>query len=61
MARRKAAKRDKTKANSNDGPNLGFEAQLWAMAYKLRGHMDAAVYTHVMRVAPQTPDRKMVS
>ncbi|MBC7429080.1 MAG: type I restriction-modification system subunit M N-terminal domain-containing protein, partial [Bacteriovorax sp.] len=27
---------------------LGFEDQLWAAADKLRGHMDAAVYKHVV-------------
>ncbi len=43
------------------GPTLGFEAQLWAMADKLRGHMDAAAYKPVMRVATQAPDRKMLS
>jgi type I restriction enzyme M protein len=32
----------------NNGANLGFEAQLWQMADKLRGHMDAAEYKHVV-------------
>ena len=49
MARRKAAKRKTAgKANSGNGANLGFEATLWAAADKLRGHMDAAVYKHVV-------------
>ncbi len=30
------------------GANLGFEAKLWAAADKLRGHMDAAEYKHVV-------------
>ncbi len=33
---------------SNGGANLGFEATLWAAADKLRGHMDAAEYKHVV-------------
>jgi type I restriction enzyme M protein len=32
---------------TNGGP-LGFEATLWAAADKLRGHMDAAEYKHVV-------------
>jgi type I restriction enzyme M protein len=35
------------KANGN-GANLGFEEKLWAAADKLRGHMDAAEYKHVV-------------
>ena len=31
-----------------NGANLGFEQQLWAAADKLRGHMDAAEYKHVV-------------
>ena len=46
MARKKAT-RSKKKANAN-GANLGFEDKLWAAADKLRGHMDAAVYKHVV-------------
>ncbi|MEM7496017.1 MAG: class I SAM-dependent DNA methyltransferase [Myxococcota bacterium] len=30
------------------GASLGFEAQLWAAADKMRGHMDAAEYKHVV-------------
>ncbi|MBN1890441.1 MAG: SAM-dependent DNA methyltransferase, partial [Thermoflexales bacterium] len=43
MAQRK--KTDKKKAN---GANLGFEEKLWAVADKLRGHMDAAEYKHIV-------------
>ncbi len=35
-------------ANKNNGANLGFENKLWGMADKLRGHMDAAEYKHVV-------------
>src|SRR5947209_20476560 len=35
------------KANGN-GANLGFEEKLWQAADKLRGHMDAAEYKHVV-------------
>ena len=31
-----------------NGATLGFEATLWAAADKLRGHMDAAEYKHVV-------------
>ena len=41
MARGKAEKQ-------NGGANLGFEAKLWLAADKLRGHMDAAEYKHVV-------------
>lgn len=36
--------------NKNNGTtgNLGFEATLWAAADKLRGHMDASEYKHVV-------------
>lgn len=34
-------------SNAN-GANLGFEAALWQMADKLRGHLDAAEYKHVV-------------
>ncbi|MEW6774928.1 MAG: class I SAM-dependent DNA methyltransferase [Bdellovibrionota bacterium] len=38
----------KTKNGSSNGANLGFEATLWQAADKLRGHMDAAEYKHVV-------------
>ena len=44
MARRNT----ETKKKPNNGANIGFEAQLWQMADKLRGHMDAAEYKHVV-------------
>ncbi len=31
-----------------NGANLGFEKELWAAADKLRGHMDASEYKHVV-------------
>ena len=34
------------KSNANDS-GLNFEAQLWAAADKMRGHMDASEYKHV--------------
>lgn len=43
-----AKKVGKDKKKSNNGANLGFEQQLWQMADKLRGHMDAAEYKHVV-------------
>lgn len=33
---------------STNGANLGFEEKLWAAADKLRGHMDASEYKHVV-------------
>ncbi len=33
---------------TNNGANLGFENKLWEMADKMRGHMDAAEYKHVV-------------
>lgn len=39
--------KSKKKSNGN-GANLGFEEKLWAAADKLRGHMDAAEYKHVV-------------
>lgn len=44
MARRKKADKGKAK----NGANLGFEQTLWHAADKLRGHMDAAEYKHVV-------------
>ena len=35
-------------SKNNNGANLGFENQLWAAADKLRGHMDASEYKHVV-------------
>ena len=35
-------------SNNNNGANLGFETQMWAAADKLRGHMDASEYKHVV-------------
>lgn len=41
--------RQKRSHQSNgNGANLGFEEKLWAAADKLRGHMDAAEYKHVV-------------
>ena len=33
---------------SQNGANLGFEATLWSAADKLRGHIDAAEYKHIV-------------
>jgi type I restriction enzyme M protein len=35
-------------AKNSNGANLGFEATLWQAADKMRGHMDAAEYKHVV-------------
>jgi len=43
-----ARQSSKTKQRTSNGANLGFEATLWAAADKLRGHMDAAEYKHVV-------------
>src|SRR3990172_717824 len=37
-----------TKQKSNNGANVGYEAELWQMADALRGSMDAAEYKHVV-------------
>ena len=42
------AKRKTTEKTNGNGGNLGFEAKLWLAADKLRGHMDAAEYKHVV-------------
>jgi len=42
------AKRKTTDKTNGNGANLGFEAKLWLAADKLRGHMDAAEYKHVV-------------
>lgn len=34
--------------DNNSSANLGFEKELWAAADKLRGHMDASEYKHVV-------------
>jgi type I restriction enzyme M protein len=38
----------KNKPDSSKGTELDFKAQLWAAADKLRGHMDASEYKHVV-------------
>ncbi|WP_437186790.1 type I restriction-modification system subunit M N-terminal domain-containing protein [Planctomicrobium sp. SH668] len=38
----------KRSSQQSNGANLGFEEKLWAAADKLRGHMDAAEYKHVV-------------
>ncbi len=38
----------KNKQTNGNGANLGFEEKLWAAADKLRGHMGAAEYKHVV-------------
>ncbi len=43
-----AKRRSKDQKKPSNGANLGFEQQLWQMADKLRGHMDAAEYKHVV-------------
>jgi type I restriction enzyme M protein len=50
MARKraKAVKANDRSTSSANGANLGFEATLWAAADKLRSHMDAAEYKHVV-------------
>jgi type I restriction enzyme M protein len=35
-------------SKSSNGANLGFEQKLWQAADKLRGHMDASEYKHVV-------------
>jgi len=40
--------RKNSKAKNGNGATLDFKAQLWAAADKLRGHMDAAEYKHVV-------------
>lgn len=49
-ARRVTAARRKTPKRANNGSSakLGFEQTLWAAADKLRGHMDASEYKHVV-------------
>src|SRR5215216_2505133 len=40
--------RDTSAAAKGNGPNLGFEAELWSAADALRSNMDAAEYKHVV-------------
>ena len=42
------AKQHTNSTKSSNGANLGFEQKLWAAADKLRGHMDASEYKHVV-------------
>lgn len=35
------------KQQRRDGSGLNFDAQLWATADRMRGHMDASEYKHV--------------
>ncbi|MGH9448832.1 MAG: type I restriction-modification system subunit M N-terminal domain-containing protein, partial [Terriglobia bacterium] len=43
------AEREKAgKPRPNNGASLGFEQKLWQAADKLRGHLDAAEYKHVV-------------
>ena len=44
----KNAKNSASKAKSENGAHLGFEDKLWAAADKMRGHMDASEYKHVV-------------
>ena len=40
--------KQRTTSKSSNGANLGFEQKLWQAADKLRGHIDAAEYKHVV-------------
>src|ERR1041385_4320444 len=42
------ARPGKKERSNGNGANLGFEEKLWAAADKMRGHMDAAEYKHVV-------------
>jgi type I restriction enzyme M protein len=42
------AKKAVQKNGNGSGANLGFEQKLWQAADKMRGHMDAAEYKHVV-------------
>ena len=42
------SKQRSNSTKSSNGANLGFEQKLWAAADKLRGHMDASEYKHVV-------------
>jgi len=41
-------KKSQSQTKTNNGANLGFEAKLWEAANRLRGHLDAAEYKHVV-------------
>src|SRR5690348_18091027 len=43
-----ALRKNEPNNKPNNGANLGFEAKLWQAADKLRGHMDASEYKHVV-------------
>ncbi|PJF46100.1 MAG: N-6 DNA methylase, partial [Candidatus Thermofonsia Clade 3 bacterium] len=43
-----AKRKNNTKKPNTNSATLGYEAQLWQMADKLRGSMDAAEYKHVV-------------
>ena len=45
---RKKVKTATTAKNQTSGAIVGYEAELWRMAYALRGSMDAAEYKHVV-------------
>ncbi len=38
----------KTAESKSNRSTLDFEAQLWAAADKMRGHMDASEYKHIV-------------
>ena len=40
--------KQRTNSKSSNGADLGFEQKLWAAADKLRGHLDASEYKHVV-------------
>ena len=40
--------RARKRAGANNGANIGYEEKLWAAADKLRGHMDASEYKHIV-------------
>jgi hypothetical protein len=50
-------------SKTNNGANLGFENQMWAAADKLRGHMDASEYKHVVLglIASNTAENETLS
>jgi hypothetical protein len=42
-----------------DGPALDFEAQLWAVADKMRGHMDDAEYKLATAISIEREDLEL--